>query len=735
MFNEMKEPFYDKTKVSDPPKAHGSQKMGEIQQYFGDILPNLVYTNDKKLNINTITRTTSTRLQDTLPLFNKRHTNNENARDNTAQLAAAQAACESLGGGSQLEHITSLAKHEDKKSRLRCGWVYDTNNPQNGRGAYGTVEGPFQTTATGKWMWNLDEAKQKYHKYYCSQVQGCQDIDAAKFKGICGWNQKSGKAVPIVNGPNGGEVAYPNDPLAACSDAALVTSGSKCVIQPKRSGPNGVRLPADVCFPRSDGSLHRDCLIQKAKSAGCSDQGTLVLGLNNGSDSDYLDALATTKAYEIYQKGAVIPINDKAVASGRITATEALNDFSKINEQASSKMNGSLQFAARDLCFKQGTLDTFDFCTEIQENTIGPFALNCLQKAFLNGGGTTDGKIYPTASTLSYWNAFHTWGEVLNNINTLKSNMDSTDYTTQADATWKMMGIAIKPPPPPPPPCTANLPKTVIPVRGQIIGTIDFAANFRLAFDLTPKGIVNDWGCILHFTATGANCCENGDRQPGIWFHPGQIGAMVFVVGNINLDMQGGINTMNKKSRIEVICKNDMMTVKVNDTMTKAYIKPRMNSRVTVYSGDPWYDAANAVIENLCFTDLDAYDYNKVYKQGEYVNQNSRPYSLKQYVGLAGYAPDRPGDQLWQPNTTPAAYQGCYRDKGDRALPTRLANVTSVQQCYDQAKSGNYNTFGLQYGGECWVGNNTDWGRYGKADGDCGALGGSWTQQVYTRLS
>jgi hypothetical protein len=161
IFNEMKEPFYDKTLVSNPPTARGSKKMGEIQQYFGDILPNVVYTNDKKLNINTLTKTTSTRLKDTLPLFNKRHTNNENARNNTAELAAAQAACESLGGGSQLDHLTSLAHNEDKKSRLRCGWVYDNADPLNGRGAFGTVEGPFQTTATGTWMWNLDQAKQK----------------------------------------------------------------------------------------------------------------------------------------------------------------------------------------------------------------------------------------------------------------------------------------------------------------------------------------------------------------------------------------------------------------------------------------------------------------------------------------------------------------------------------------------------------------------------------------------
>jgi hypothetical protein len=30
-----------------------------------------------------------------------------------------------------------------------------------------------------------------------------------------------------------------------------------------------------------------------------------------------------------------------------------------------------------------------------------------------------------------------------------------------------------------------------------------------------------DWASIIHFTATGNNCCDYGDRTPGVWFHPG----------------------------------------------------------------------------------------------------------------------------------------------------------------------------------------------------------------------
>jgi hypothetical protein len=202
---------------------------------------------------------------------------------------------------------------------------------------------------------------------------------------------------------------------------------------------------------------------------------------------------------------------------------------------------------------------------------------------------------------------------------------------------------------------------------------------------------------------------------------------------NIGIDSMPGIK-LNTTSSVEIICKDDMMTVSIDDVKQKVYIKPRMNARTTVYCGDPWYSPAQAKLENLCYTDLNAYDYNKVYQAGENINMNARPYSLKQYVGLAGYGPDRPGDQLWQDETPNYTYQGCYRDSGNRALPTNLPHVNSVQACYRQAKAGNYKVFGLQDNGQCWAGNNSDWGRYGKINADCGTLGGDWNNQIYTTL-
>ena len=46
--------------------------------------------------------------------------------------------------------------------------------------------------------------------------------------------------------------------------------------------------------------------------------------------------------------------------------------------------------------------------------------------------------------------------------------------------------------------------------------------DYAVAFDLTPTGTeVASWSNIVHFTATNHDCCNYGDRVPGVWFYPG----------------------------------------------------------------------------------------------------------------------------------------------------------------------------------------------------------------------
>jgi len=58
--------------------------------------------------------------------------------------------------------------------------------------------------------------------------------------------------------------------------------------------------------------------------------------------------------------------------------------------------------------------------------------------------------------------------------------------------------------------------------------------------------------------------------------------------------------------------------------------------------------------------------------------------------------------------------------------------VKSVAECGALAKEAGMNTFGVQYYGECWTGNNTNWDRYGRLDDrGCGELGSGANNQVY----
>jgi hypothetical protein len=150
----------------------------------------------------------------------------------------------------------------------------------------------------------------------------------------------------------------------------------------------------------------------------------------------------------------------------------------------------------------------------------------------------------------------------------------------------------------------ANLPSTVTPRQGAVIGNIKVAENYRLSFNITPKGLVGNWGSILHFTTTGKDCCNPGDRAPGIWFFPGGLTLHVRIGdqanGNWGVDVAGC--QMGKPSKVVLECRNSVVTVSVDgNKATLAQPTKRPVGQATVYSADPFYMAANAQIANLMY--------------------------------------------------------------------------------------------------------------------------------------
>jgi hypothetical protein len=83
-------------------------------------------------------------------------------------------------------------------------------------------------------------------------------------------------------------------------------------------------------------------------------------------------------------------------------------------------------------------------------------------------------------------------------------------------------------------------------------------------------------------------------------------------------------------------------------------------------------------------------------------------------------------------------YQGCWNDTGNRAIPWYVGNM-SPEQCQEIAQLTGNSVYGLQYYGQCFVGNDLSQAQeYGPAYGGdssaCGPQGNSWTNQVYAAL-
>lgn len=719
-----------------------------LQTFLSNTLQNPLPTTDMGLPLEAITTTVNTRPSGVATkIDNNRLANIKFSNPPTASraavkagiptdtFAARQAACEATGNGDQFDHLSSLAANQDPSSKMRCGWVYDNNNPANGRGAYGTIDGPFQTTAKGAWMWDLNAAQKKYHSQICSQVKNCQDLDASFYGGRCGWNTQAGKAVPIKNGA----IAYPNDPRLSCSSSNLVSSGANCppppppaVIIDDNGNSVAVATPASICTPLANGHLSRNCLIQKVTDAGCSDKGALVNALRSGSDSNYIDQLSRSDAYKTYQQRATSNLNEASLRSGGYdTTANALNDFKNVNDLASANLETGLGYAARDLCFNKGTLDTFDFCTELNDATPPPFDLACVQKAFLRAGGQKTGTKYPNSA--APWNAMPNWKAVKDTIQKLMASARAEGFTSaerasvarknQEEAMQSFYGVTLE--------SKSDIPKAYVSNKYSgpkvaVHQNCDNSSGWKRELDglgifLAGNGFPGDASYITVPAGLMAIVtASNGSSQT------------VIGPSEFNFCSRGGFNDSVSKIEVAAVGKSvsgpengpanlkcDSGTITgmnykygqwPNGISTEKIILGRDlpnncagNTECTINLGNNWGDPMSGTYKKYVATPL--------------CSESEKKYDYRGCWGDAG-----------NPNQVPP---------NERALPVALGygngNVTSVDQCYGLASANGYKNFGVQYGGQCWAGNNEDWKRYGGIPEDsCGDLGTTLNNKVHT---
>ena len=437
-----------------------TQETQNIRNYFAIAAPNVFANNDPNLNTVNLTKTSnpyvSTKYDNVLDP--RRRTN---VSGQVGIVNQKNTMCQG-SGSNQFTNLSNLAATQTDPHGQFCGWVYDNNNPDNGGGAFGTINGPFNTDKKGTWMWNLKDAKKKYHTSICRRITSCADIDSTTYSGLCGWCDSTGKGVPI-NSNN--TLAYPTGDMTSCADSgSLITSGGSCPrvapipvgsvggsagSSPVSSGAvqpgSSAALASPSTCPTDGSPLSRDCLLQKLVGAGCDNNGTLWNALVASSGSDYTSVLSQNTAFKTYQTRATPAMNQEALRNGNLTVASALDGFTRVKSVADSTASGinlGLNAAAKDLCYTAGSIDSYDFCAELTSSSTPPFSINCLQKAFLRAGGQYAGTDFPlTTMTPKWWTSMTNWGQVTSYIQELYDKTRSQTRSIQSNAMKRFYGI------------------------------------------------------------------------------------------------------------------------------------------------------------------------------------------------------------------------------------------------------------------------------------------------------
>jgi hypothetical protein len=442
--------------------------------------------------------------------------------------------------------------------------------------------------------------------------------------------------------------------------------------------------------------LPRDCLIAKVTAAGCSDQGTLAQALRAGSDNDYTNVLRQQQAFEVFQKRATAPLDATAIKTGKITISDALDNFSRVQDLASSDANAGLQAASRDLCLKRGALDEYDFCTELLDNTLPPFTLDCLQKAFLRGGGQKAGTAYPTAGSESQWNNLANWAAVKAKVQKIYALTRSQDRKIQEQGMMEFYGIRLQNRHNPLPygPEIAWTDKRVV-LSCQRPLPVPEGYTYAGCVDDESDDMLDKWA-------------ERNKWNMGTPPDPPYVSALNNP-GNIFLFIPKSPNYSKLIERIPTNGDGDQACREScdKDQECKMYFNIGDNGDGT----------------SMCVKS-DNIESQRLRQAGSGGGSNLRTF-LKYPLQCDGSNGNPPA------NVSGWNYKGCYGDSPDRTLTTRLANTASTEECIANAKAQGFNTIGRQYFGECWAGNNSDWNKYGRA-GCCEPMGGAWTNQIYS---
>ena len=150
-----------------------------------------------------------------------------------------------------------------------------------------------------------------------------------------------------------------------------------------------------------------------------------------------------------------------------------------------------------------------------------------------------------------------------------------------------------------------QFPATWRPQRNRVLATNFFqSGNYEMSFKINPRSQPSGWMNILHVGNGKKDCCDFGNRAPGIWINPNRF--LHVRIGSSAGDGNWGFDTqslpLNQTTTFRLRCVGNQVICTVNErifTFTQPGNRP--TGRFTVWGSDPWYAPADCDISDFCF--------------------------------------------------------------------------------------------------------------------------------------
>ena len=127
-------------------------------------------------------------------------------------------------------------------------------------------------------------------------------------------------------------------------------------------------------------------------------------------------------------------------------------------------------------------------------------------------------------------------------------------------------------------------------------------SNMSISFWLNINTTYSSWRNLFHLTNTNKNCCNTGDRIPGVWITPS--GTSIYISSGTNTNNNDGFFTpaLPSKSQlfITIVWSGTKVYVYVNGTLNSQFTHSSSltstNSSALFYIGDPWHGQNNGLL-------------------------------------------------------------------------------------------------------------------------------------------